>query len=150
MSQNLSCPQIFVATGGELPILHLDVDISITVTVATVQIRTIFHNPNSFPISGVYKAPNNHGQASISSCEISFPGKRLVTSVINPDVIKNAKPNPNPDVEVFDPLAFCMGFDQCPPGCEVVVTVNYLQVLCIHIMYQSIRAESVGGNSELR
>jgi len=118
-----------VSTGGELPIAHLDVDISITVTVATVQIRSIFQNPNNFPISGVYKAPNSHGQASISSCEIAFPGKRLVTSVIDPDVIKNVNRNPNHDVEVFDPLAFTMGFDSCPPHCEVIVTVNYLQDL---------------------
>lgn len=133
MSQNLSCPQVFVSTGGELPIAHLDVDISVTVTVATVQIRTTFHNPNNYPVSGVYKAPNSHGQASISSCEIAFPGKRLVTSVIDPDVIKNVSQNPNPDVEVFDPLAFSMGFDSCPPHCEVIVTVNYLQVRPYHL-----------------
>jgi hypothetical protein len=128
MSQNLSCPQIFITNGGELPIAHMDVDISVTVTVATVQIRTIFYNHSTYPVSGIYKAPNNHGQANISSCEITFPGKRLVTSVINPEVIKNVQHNPNPDVEVFDPLAFSMGFENCPPNSEVVVTVNYLQV----------------------
>lgn len=127
-SQNLSCPQIFLSTGGELPIAHLDVDVSITVTVATVQIRTIFQNQNTFPVSGLYKAPNNYGLASISSCDISYPGRRLVTSVINPDIVTNVNSNPNPDAEVFDPLAFSMGFSECPPNCEIIVTVNYLQV----------------------
>jgi hypothetical protein len=128
ISQNLSCPQIFIPTGGELPIAHLDVDVSITVTVATVRIRTVFQNQTNYPISGLYKAPNSHGRASISSCEITYPGKHLVTSVINPDVISNVNSNPNPDAEAFDPLAFSMGFDDCPPNCEVVVTVDYLQV----------------------
>jgi hypothetical protein len=133
ISQNLSCPQVFLNTGAELCIAHLDVDISITVTVATVQIKTIFHNQNNYPISGLYKAPNSYGQASVSSCEISFPGTRLVTSVINPDVVKNVNANPNPEAEAFDPLAFAMGFSNCPPNCEVVVTVNYLQV-CMYFI----------------
>jgi hypothetical protein len=136
MSQNLSCPQMFLNSGGELPIAHLDVDISITVTVATVKIRTVFQNNTSGNASGLFKAPNNYGRASISSCEITYPGKRLVTSVINPDVVKNVHSNPNETAEQFDPLAFAMGFTDCPANCEAVVTVNYLQVryttlLCI-------------------
>ena len=128
ISQNLSCPQIFLNTGAELPIAHLNVDVSITVTVATVKIQTVFQNQNPFPVSGLYKVSNNYGLASISSCEITYPGTRLVTSVINPDIVTNVNSNPNPDAEAFDPLAFSMGFSNCPPNCEVIVTVNYLQV----------------------
>lgn len=131
ISQVLSCPRIFLDSGVELPIAHLDVDISISVTVASVQIRTTFHNPNNHNVSGLYKSPNNHGQASISSCEILYPGKRLVTSVINPDIVKDVNHNPNPAAETFDPLAFSMGFNDCPPNCEVIVTVNYLQVSAV-------------------
>ena len=128
MSINLSCPQVFLDGGGELPIVHLDVDVSVTVTVATVQIRSIFQNQAPYPVHGIYKCPNSYGRASISSCEISYPGRRIVTSVINPDIVTSVQPNSNPKAEAFDPLAFSMGCENCPPQSDVIITVTYLQV----------------------
>ena len=128
MSQNLSCPQVLLSSGEQLPISHMDVDVSVTVTVATVQIRSFFVNSNSYAVSGLYKAPNNYSQASVTSCDISYPGKRLVTSVIDPEVVTDVNQNPNSGADTFDPLAFSMGFEECPPQSELVVTVNYIQV----------------------
>jgi hypothetical protein len=116
------------SSGHVLPIIQMDCEIYVAVTVAMVRIRTVFINTSNITISGVFKASNMNGRAKMTSCDMYFNGRHFIACVIDPTQVKlENKPKEDNSELPFDASMFTIPFTNCPPNAEVVVDFCYIQ-----------------------
>lgn len=112
----------------ELPIVQMDCEVYVAVTVAMVRIRAVFINTNNSTVSGVFKASNLNGRAKMTSCDMYFNGRHFIACVIDPTQVKlENKPKADKTELPFDASMFSIPFGDCPPNAEVVVDFCYIQ-----------------------
>lgn len=119
-----------------LPVYSVYCNVEVHISAAFVYLKTTFVNTSSGPISGTYSFPTMVGfqpSAVVSSCDLYFPGGSFSTSVINPDEHKvetnQQLQSIDSSASSYDPSIFKMPFYGCPPQCQIVVELRYLQDL---------------------
>ena len=132
------CPQALIPghdgnrDESQLPLVRVDCFIEVNVVVATVRIRTVYKNTSSSAVSGIYKASNAFGHATVTSCDISYPGRRFVTAVVDPDVVnpsENGLSNTGGEQHFQDLLFFSLPFQDLGVDSEMLVELCYIQNL---------------------
>lgn len=125
------CPHIETSEGGRLPIVSVECEVQVNVVVATVRIKIVYRNTNNYTVSGVYKAPNSYGSATVTSCDVSYDNSHLVTAVVDPAAVSidDAKKDPSTSRNYQDLLYFMLPFQNLGANSEIVVDLNYIQNL---------------------
>jgi hypothetical protein len=133
------CPLAVVTPpegGGErsqqqnLVVVRCDCEVQINVVVASVTLRLVYRNASARAVSGVFKAGNAFGQATVTSCDMRYSGQHLVTAVIDPNVVSidSGKNSQAPQhSEYQDLLHFILPFTDLGAGCEMAVEMSYIQ-----------------------
>lgn len=117
----------------EVNVSYAFVSIDATYKSKTDQIltRTDLLSNNDIVVDGVFRFPTSHGEALVTSCNISFSDRRFVTSVVDGD-----QPLPDEDRElskncsnasIYDPEEFSMPFHSCPADSDVTISITYIQ-----------------------
>ena len=115
----------------------VDLNVEIHIALGFVTFRISYLNTSDKTISGLFILPTNKGSATVLSCDLSFPGKMFSASVIDPSqttFTENAKlssvsKDGDTPISTYDPAVFQMPFYDCPPRCEIVVEMKYIQDL---------------------
>lgn len=129
------CPYAETGEGFMLPVVSLRLEIQVNVIVATIKLTVIYRNISGRTVSGVYKASNAYGRATVTSCDVTHPGCHFVTAVIDPSVVsidtgaKNPDWGNNSNHQYQDLLYFTMPFRDLPPNSDMTVELNYIQQL---------------------
>lgn len=119
------CPCVKTSDGVSLPVVSVFCDVQVNAVVATVRVVSVYRNPSQSPVSGVYTASNSFGEATVTSCDVSFAGRRFVTAVIDPSEVAVE----NTDGKFQNMLHFLMPFHGLPGYSDMSVELTYIQQL---------------------